>query len=333
MEIKSLTLTQFRAFEQATFEFQPGMNLLVGINGVGKSSVLDALRIALSRVLPQFTAYQDRRINFEVDDIMTGRDQLAIELKFQTFDTPFICNVTRGKSHKVELKLLPNSHNIFSDGKTNAKVTHILLSFYPHGYDNNLNQVPDYIMEYKDTDVDINREGYNWIATLEGKCVSCNYPSLYYSFFDLDWIVRNDPNRESVAEGIIQFEGNNGNILRFGHEMKEDGYTVLSQIDSFVTNLFLFFQTQQNKEVTYVESKGFGQSKIKKSKQLSLRSYIKLDVDNKTRVIKRQSTTGKHESPITHWRRGHWRNQPCGEKLQDSKIIWIQPTLINPTQE
>lgn len=112
MEIKSLTLTQFRAFEQATFEFQPGMNLLVGINGVGKSSVLDALRIALSRVLPQFTAYQDRRINFEVDDIMTGRDQLAIELKFQTFDTPFICNVTRGKSHKVELK--PNNQNILT---------------------------------------------------------------------------------------------------------------------------------------------------------------------------------------------------------------------------
>lgn len=112
MEIKSLTLTQFRAFEQATFEFQPGMNLLVGINGVGKSSVLDALRIAMSRVLPQFTVYQDKRINFEVDDIMTGRDQLAVELKFQAFDIPFICNVTRGKSHKVELK--PNNQNILT---------------------------------------------------------------------------------------------------------------------------------------------------------------------------------------------------------------------------
>ena len=112
MEIKSLTITQFRAFEQATFEFQPGMNLLVGINGVGKSSVLDALRIAMSRVLPQFTVYQDKRINFEVDDIMTGRDQLAVELKFQAFDIPFICNVTRGKSHKVELK--PNNQNILT---------------------------------------------------------------------------------------------------------------------------------------------------------------------------------------------------------------------------
>jgi len=110
MEIKSLTLTQFRAFEQATFEFQPGMNLLVGINGVGKSSVLDALRIALSRVLPNFTACQDKRLNFEVDDIMMGRDQLAVEIKFQAVDIPFICNVTRGKSHKVEFK--PDNENI-----------------------------------------------------------------------------------------------------------------------------------------------------------------------------------------------------------------------------
>ncbi|MDZ8069729.1 MAG: AAA family ATPase [Nostoc sp. DedQUE08] len=110
MQLKSLTLTDFRSFEQATFEFQPGMNLLVGINGVGKSSVLDALRIALSRVLPNFTACQDKRLNFEVDDIMMGRDQLAIDLKFQAFDIPFICNVTRGKSHKVEFK--PDSENI-----------------------------------------------------------------------------------------------------------------------------------------------------------------------------------------------------------------------------
>ncbi|MEI2418783.1 AAA family ATPase, partial [Arthrospira platensis SPKY2] len=46
MQINHLKITNFRGFEQAEFEFQPGMNLIVGINGVGKSSVLDALRIA-----------------------------------------------------------------------------------------------------------------------------------------------------------------------------------------------------------------------------------------------------------------------------------------------
>lgn len=32
----------------------------------------------------------------------------------------------------------------------------------------------------------------------------------------------------------------------------------------------------------------------------------------------------------THWRRGHWRQQVCGEKWQQRKLQWIQPTLINP---
>lgn len=29
-----------------------------------------------------------------------------------------------------------------------------------------------------------------------------------------------------------------------------------------------------------------------------------------------------------HWRRGHWRNQKFGEKLQESKLIWIMPTIV-----
>ncbi|MCL1689482.1 hypothetical protein CMT57_06000 [Elizabethkingia anophelis] len=30
-----------------------------------------------------------------------------------------------------------------------------------------------------------------------------------------------------------------------------------------------------------------------------------------------------------HWRRGHWRNQKFGENLNDSKLIWIMPTIVN----
>lgn len=31
----------------------------------------------------------------------------------------------------------------------------------------------------------------------------------------------------------------------------------------------------------------------------------------------------------THWRRGHWRNQKFGENLNQSKMIWILPTIVN----
>ena len=43
MHIKTLQLKNFRRFEDATFEFGPGFNLLVGENGSGKSSVLAAI--------------------------------------------------------------------------------------------------------------------------------------------------------------------------------------------------------------------------------------------------------------------------------------------------
>ena len=30
-----------------------------------------------------------------------------------------------------------------------------------------------------------------------------------------------------------------------------------------------------------------------------------------------------------HWRRGHWRNQPCGEGRKQRKLIWIRPVIVN----
>ena len=49
MEITSLKLANIRSIETAEFRFQPGFNLIAGVNGVGKSTVLDALRFCLSR--------------------------------------------------------------------------------------------------------------------------------------------------------------------------------------------------------------------------------------------------------------------------------------------
>lgn len=42
MIITELSLTNFRGYENATFTFQPGINLIAGVNGAGKSTALDA---------------------------------------------------------------------------------------------------------------------------------------------------------------------------------------------------------------------------------------------------------------------------------------------------
>lgn len=82
MKITKLDVSGLRGFAQATFEFDPSFTLLVGVNGVGKSSVLEALRISLSRVLPKFTASRAGPLAFSGDDIRHGSSTLTVDVDF-----------------------------------------------------------------------------------------------------------------------------------------------------------------------------------------------------------------------------------------------------------
>ena len=83
MIIKRLRLVQLRVFEQTELEFGPGMNLLVGVNGVGKTTVLDVLRICLSKILPKATVSRSRPLPFTDDDIRTDSPFLTVQFAFE----------------------------------------------------------------------------------------------------------------------------------------------------------------------------------------------------------------------------------------------------------
>ena len=72
MIVERLKLVNVRAFTEAEFEFGAGMNLLVGINGVGKSTVLDSLRFLLSNAIQQRFKEREKTFNFKIDDIRVG---------------------------------------------------------------------------------------------------------------------------------------------------------------------------------------------------------------------------------------------------------------------
>lgn len=80
MLVNSLKLANVRAIERAEFQFQPGFNLIVGVNGVGKSTALDALRICQSRILRCWPKPRVNAISFERDDIRSGFPFLDAEL-------------------------------------------------------------------------------------------------------------------------------------------------------------------------------------------------------------------------------------------------------------
>lgn len=83
MRVTALKLANLRAIETAEFRFQPGFNLIVGVNGVGKTSMLDALRVCLSAFAKQANTLRAPVESFSVDDIRVGAEALSIECSVQ----------------------------------------------------------------------------------------------------------------------------------------------------------------------------------------------------------------------------------------------------------
>lgn len=79
MRVTALKLANLRAIETAEFRFKADFNLIVGVNGVGKTSMLDALRVCLSAFAKQANKLRAPVESFTVDDIRVGADALSIE--------------------------------------------------------------------------------------------------------------------------------------------------------------------------------------------------------------------------------------------------------------
>lgn len=86
MIVTRLRVTNMRALKAAEFRFRPGMNLIVGVNGVGKTSVLDALGVCLSAVVKQANELRGRAEAFTRDDIRFGTDALTVECEIRLGD-------------------------------------------------------------------------------------------------------------------------------------------------------------------------------------------------------------------------------------------------------
>ena len=90
MLIRSVTINGFRGLGQVKLQLEPGFNLLVGINGAGKTSLLEAIRILLAKAIQETTpasAFKD--VGITSDDITVGRDFSVIEMDFSIHDAMF----------------------------------------------------------------------------------------------------------------------------------------------------------------------------------------------------------------------------------------------------
>lgn len=103
MKIKKLRVANLRAFEQAEFEFTPGMNLLVGVNGVGKTTVLDTLRACLSKIIHDMTNSRVHQIPFVNEDIRVQADFMTVDLTFEIQGVDITFSVHKNRESSVSL--------------------------------------------------------------------------------------------------------------------------------------------------------------------------------------------------------------------------------------
>ena len=85
MIITNLGLANVRGIEAAEFSFQPGLNLIIGDNGAGKTTALDALAICLEAVTRKINGVRGssgRRDNFTAEDINVLAGALDVRLRF-----------------------------------------------------------------------------------------------------------------------------------------------------------------------------------------------------------------------------------------------------------
>jgi predicted ATP-binding protein involved in virulence len=86
MKIKELHLTNFRGFDQLDIEFKNRLAVFIGVNGAGKSAILDAIGALFSYVITKslrqaFSTSKKADIQFNHEDIQLGKDKCKAEIK------------------------------------------------------------------------------------------------------------------------------------------------------------------------------------------------------------------------------------------------------------
>lgn len=108
MIIEKMKLCNFRAADKITLEFSEKLNLFVGVNGSGKSTILDALSICLSWLVKRVERSKGRGRHISDLSIRSGQPQGYLDLHVSEDDTSyrwFLTKTAKGKKSDLESQL------------------------------------------------------------------------------------------------------------------------------------------------------------------------------------------------------------------------------------
>lgn len=139
MRIHKLTLESFRGAQRLSLELHDKLNVFVGMNGAGKSSILDASAILLSWLVNRIKSSTASGRPITEDDIKNGKSSSSLELTLHDGESYFswsIAKARRGHSRKDLFSVLIAVN--FTAQKIQAAITESkgkinlpLFAYYP----------------------------------------------------------------------------------------------------------------------------------------------------------------------------------------------------------
>jgi AAA domain len=101
MRIRELTIQNYRAFgEVRTFPFGSNFTAIAGINGRGKTALLDGLALLASRLLPHISPARSGYRSIATSDIHEGREKASLSMKVNCAGIPIEYAISLGKDEK-----------------------------------------------------------------------------------------------------------------------------------------------------------------------------------------------------------------------------------------
>ncbi|MTJ28469.1 AAA family ATPase [Aphanizomenon sp. UHCC 0183] len=83
MRIEELHLQNFRGFRELKLTLPPDLAVFIGVNGSGKSSILDSIAILLSQFVADVSVHYESRLYIEEDDIQITSNEVFLSTRVE----------------------------------------------------------------------------------------------------------------------------------------------------------------------------------------------------------------------------------------------------------
>ena len=109
MKVERLVLVNFRGIEHLSVDFIQRTTAFVGVNGVGKSTVLEALAIALSQLTWRINGHPQKARPIALDDIRQGANFARIEITVELRGQPVTWSIVTNRKKSTHTDSLRKS--------------------------------------------------------------------------------------------------------------------------------------------------------------------------------------------------------------------------------